>query len=204
MIESNYDEFICRVCGCEEYIKQCSFDYGNFSYHCKDCTVSFDIPVLFSLPKFKVYIRPFKQDGNKLEFRGKIPTKLKTNTDTGFDLYSVQESIINPGEVIKFETNITIIFPKGYGAEVRPRSGFSSQNKIIVINSPGTVDNEYIGDISVPLMNIGKEPYIVKQGERIAQLVIEKVINVKFEEIYDISNINTKRNEDGFNSSGKF
>ena len=201
MIENN---FICRICGSKKYTQTLSFDSGNLKYSCSNCSVCFDNPEQFSLPVFKCFIRPFKNNENILEYRGKIPTKLTTETDTGFDLYAVNEYTIQPNELVKFETNLTIIFPFGYGAEIRPRSGLSSKHKLLIINSPGTIDNEYTGDISVPILNLNTEPYTIKQGERIAQIVFESILNVKLEQIFDISDILTIRGENGFNSSGKF
>ena len=124
-----------------------------------------------------------------------IPTRA-TIGSVGFDLYAnfgdndngpnfVNYDIIYPGGILLVKTGIVIELPKYHEAQIRPRSGLAIKYGITVINSPGTIDIDYRGDISIPLINHGAEIFIVNQGMKIAQMVISKTIefeNYEFEE----------------------
>ena len=120
--------------------------------------------------------------------------------DAGLDLFSVEEQIIPPGETRLIKTGISIELPSGTEGQVRPRSGLALKNQITVLNTPGTVDEGYRGEVGVILINHGKNPFEVVKGMKIAQLVIKPVLRVDVEEVEELSN--TKRGSGGFGSTG--
>lgn len=109
--------------------------------------------------------------------------------------------MLQKGERALIHTGVRVALPVGYEAQVRPRSGLALKHGIILPNSPGTIDADYRGEIGVILMNLGDEPYEVKCGDRIAQMVVAPVCQVKFEEADELDE--TARGEGGFGSSGK-
>ncbi|ADQ40905.1 deoxyuridine 5'-triphosphate nucleotidohydrolase Dut [Caldicellulosiruptor acetigenus I77R1B] len=131
-----------------------------------------------------------------------LPTYISSGA-AGMDLFACveEEEIINPGEIKLIRTGLYIELPEGYEAQVRPRSGLALKHGITVLNSPGTIDSDYRGEIGVILINLGKEPFVVKRGDRIAQMVISKFERVeKIEETEELST--TSRADRGFGSSG--
>ena len=94
-----------------------------------------------------------------------------------------------------------IELPTGYEAQIRPRSGLAAKHHIIVTNAPGTVDANYRGEVKVILYNLGREPFVIQRGDRIAQMVICKLPEIKLVEATELSE--TDRNKNGFGSSGK-
>ncbi|GAA4074360.1 MAG TPA: dUTP diphosphatase [Bacilli bacterium] len=121
--------------------------------------------------------------------------------DAGLDLYSVEEKIIKPGETALVATGLQIELPKGTEAQIRPRSGLALKHSITVLNSPGTIDEGYRGEIKVILINHGKEDFKVDKDMRIAQMVIASVLTVDLVQADELSE--TERDEGGFGSSGK-
>ncbi|WP_432400659.1 dUTP diphosphatase [Wukongibacter sp. M2B1] len=121
-------------------------------------------------------------------------------TDAGMDLYSIEEKIINPGESTLIKTGIVIELPKNTEAQVRPRSGLALKSSITVLNTPGTIDEGYRGEIKIILINHGKSPFQVEKHMRIAQMVIKNVVRVKINEVQEVSE--SDRNKDGFGSTG--
>lgn len=120
--------------------------------------------------------------------------------DAGLDLYSVEEKIIENGSSALIKTGIKIELPEGTEAQVRPRSGLALKNAITVLNSPGTIDEGYRGEVGVILINHGKEIFKVEKGMKIAQMVIQKVVKAEIVEVEDLSD--TSRSEGGFGSTG--
>ena len=108
--------------------------------------------------------------------------------------------IINPGEKALVSTGLSISIPVGYEVQIRPRSGLAAKKSITVLNSPGTIDADYRGEIKVILINLGKEKFVVKNGERIAQMVVCPVIQASLDEVKELSD--TARGVDGFGSTG--
>ena len=108
--------------------------------------------------------------------------------------------IINPGGRALIPTGLHIALPVGYEAQVRPRSGLALKNGITVLNTPGTIDSDYRGDIGVILINHGLEPFYVMRGDRIAQLVINKIEQVDFVQVDELNE--TNRGTGGFGSTG--
>ena len=121
--------------------------------------------------------------------------------DAGLDLYSVEEVKINPSETALIKTGIKIELPPQTEAQVRPRSGLPLKHGITVLNSPGTIDEGYRGEVGVVLINHGKETFIVEKGMKIAQMVVKPVWYVEVDEVEELSE--TERAEGGFGSTGK-
>ena len=125
-----------------------------------------------------------------------------TEQSAGLDLRaSLNESItLQPGEHRLIPTGLKIALPEGTEAQVRPRSGLAYKHGITVLNSPGTIDADYRGDVGVILINHGKEPFVVENGERIAQLVIARYVQLQWKPTEDLSA--TDRGAGGFGSTG--
>ena len=120
--------------------------------------------------------------------------------DAGLDLRAVADAVLVPGAPQAVGTGLAIELPPGFEAQVRPRSGLALKHAITLPNSPGTVDPGYRGEIRVILLNLGREPYRIARGERIAQLVVARYERVEWEE-GELSD--TSRGEGGFGSSGR-
>lgn len=131
-----------------------------------------------------------------------LPT-YATKGSAGMDLRAnLQEDVvIAPGERKLISTGLKISLPVGYEAQIRPRSGLALKKGVTVLNSPGTVDSDYIGDIGVILINHGEESFTVSNGDRIAQMVIAKHETVEFEQVESLDE--TERGSGGFGSTGK-
>jgi dUTP pyrophosphatase len=109
--------------------------------------------------------------------------------------------ILPPGKHAVVPTGLTIALPAGYEAQVRPRSGLAARHGVTVLNSPGTVDADYRGEINVLLINHGAAPFPIKRGERIAQMVIAPVVQAQLVEVASLSD--TDRGSGGFGSTGR-
>jgi dUTP pyrophosphatase len=120
--------------------------------------------------------------------------------DAGLDLFSIEEKIIESGSTSLIKTGIKIELPEGTEAQVRPRSGLALKHSITVLNSPGTIDEGYRGEVGVILINHSKELFKVEKGMKIAQMVIQRVVKAQIEEVSDLSD--TSRAEGGFGSTG--
>ena len=112
----------------------------------------------------------------------------------------VTELIIYPGGRALIPTGIKMALPVGFEAQVRPRSGLALKHGITVLNTPGTIDSDYRGDVGVVLINHGTEPFVVNQGDRIAQLVITQITQVQFVPVDELQE--TNRGTGGFGSTG--
>ena len=136
----------------------------------------------------------------KLEKDAVIPTYAKPG-DAGADLYSISELVLSPGERALVKTGIAIALPNGYVGLVHPRSGLGLKNGISVVNTPGTIDAGYRGEIGVVLINHDlHESFQVKKGDRIAQLVIQKVENANFKIVSQLPE--SERSAGGYGSTG--
>lgn len=120
--------------------------------------------------------------------------------DAGMDLSSVEEKVLLPGEFALIKTGIQIELPEGTEAQVRPRSGLALKNGITCLNSPGTIDAGYRGEVGVILINHSKVSFHIEKQMRIAQLVVQYVPQVFIEEVDELSD--SERGEQGFGSSG--
>lgn len=122
-------------------------------------------------------------------------------SDAGMDIRSVEELTILPGKRALVHTGLVMILPPNYEAQVRPRSGLALKKGITVLNTPGTIDSGYRGEVGVILINLGEEPFEIKKGDKIAQIVIAPVTQP--EEIVETDLIDeTDRGEGGFGSTG--
>ena len=135
-----------------------------------------------------------------------IETKLpsySTEHSSGLDIASasLKDIVLQSMETYAVPTNMVIEIPVGFEGQVRPRSGLAAKNNIGIINSPGTIDSDYRGELKILLTNFGKEPFTVKYGERIAQLVICRVEKAQIELSETLSE--TVRNTGGFGHTGK-
>ncbi|MCC3356480.1 dUTP diphosphatase [Bacillus sp. REN16] len=120
--------------------------------------------------------------------------------DAGLDLFSAEEKVIKPGDAELVKTGIKIELPAGTEAQVRPRSGLALKHSVTVLNSPGTIDEGYRGEIGVILINHGKENFVVEKHMRIAQMVIAEVAQVNLLQVEEVTA--SERGEGGFGSSG--
>ena len=119
----------------------------------------------------------------------------------GFDLHSVEEYVLKPNERKLIKTGLAFEIEEGYEVQIRPRSGLAFKHGITVLNTPGTIDADYRGEIMVLLINLGENDFEIKKGERIAQAVIAPVIQAEFVEVDELSI--TKRGKGGFGSTGR-
>ena len=138
----------------------------------------------------------------KLNENAIIP-KYETQGASGLDLKACLEKkiIIKPGEKYLIPTGIALSIPKRYEVQIRPRSGLAFKNSITVLNTPGTIDADYRGEVKVLLINHGKVLFEVTHGLRIAQMVPCPIIKIDLEEVKDLDK--TMRGEGGFGSTGK-
>ena len=120
---------------------------------------------------------------------------------SGADLKSKEDGILKSGERRLVKTGVFIELPAGYEAQVRPRSGLALKHGITMLNSPGTIDSDYRGEIGVIMINHGSEPFVYKKGDRIAQLVISKYSREEFKNTLSLTE--TVRGAGGFGHTGK-
>ena len=122
--------------------------------------------------------------------------------DAGFDLHSRIDLTLEPGERAVIPTGIGVAIPRGYAGLVLPRSGLAARYGITMVNAPGLIDSGYRGEVAVILLNTDKyESFPIKHGDRIAQMVIQKIEEVSFKQMPELDD--TKRGAGGFGSTGK-
>ncbi len=124
-----------------------------------------------------------------------------TDGAAGLDVVAAEELILEPGQRHPVATGFAIAIPEGYEVQVRPRSGLALKHGITCLNTPGTIDHDYRGEVKVILANLGSEPFEVKRGERIAQLVPAAVTKARFSEVAELGE--TDRGAGGFGSTGR-
>jgi dUTP pyrophosphatase len=124
-----------------------------------------------------------------------------TSGAAGMDLRSVETLTLKPGARALVATGIAIALPDHHEAQVRPRSGLAIKHGITVLNSPGTIDADYRGEIKVPLINLGTEDFVIARGDRIAQMVVAPVTTAELLEVEALDE--TARGAGGFGSSGR-
>ncbi len=126
-----------------------------------------------------------------------------TPGSAGVDLRAaVNEPLtIQPGRIALVPTGIAMAIPRGFEGQIRPRSGLATKHGISLINAPGTVDSDFRGEMRCSLINLGPEPYTVRRGDRIAQMIIAPVFQARFEEVEELPE--TERGEGGWGSTGK-
>ena len=126
-----------------------------------------------------------------------------TEGSSGMDVRAaIENSLVIPiGKVALIPTNLSVEIPIGFEIQVRPRSGLAAKNGIGVLNSPGTIDSDYRGEVKIILFNFGSEDFVINRGDRIAQLIIAEVIQAKIVESDNLNN--SDRGEGGFGHTGK-
>lgn len=126
-----------------------------------------------------------------------------TSHSAGMDLYADldDELVLSPGERSLVRTGIAIALPDGYEAQIRPRSGLALKHGISLVNSPGTIDSDYRGEIGIILINHGDAPFVIQPGERVAQMVIARFARVVWQEENELES--SIRGEGGFGHTGR-
>lgn len=142
----------------------------------------------------------------RLEHNNDLPLPAyETAGSAGMDLRAaVPEDaplVLQPGERALVPTGLAIELPGGHEGQVRPRSGLAIKHGITLINSPGTIDEDYRGEVQVPLVNLGQKTFTIERGMRIAQMIVAPVIQVEIEAVADLSD--SVRGTGGFGSTGK-
>ena len=132
----------------------------------------------------------------------KLPT-YKTAGSSGMDLvaYIKNKITINPGKTAMVPTGIAVAVPKNYEIQIRPRSGLAAKKSISVLNTPGTIDSDYRGEIKIILINLSKKSFVIKSGDRVAQMILCPVAKGKLREVKNLPK--TVRDKGGFGSTGK-
>ncbi len=114
---------------------------------------------------------------------------------------AVRETVVlKPGEIRLVPTGLVVCLPQGYEGQIRPRSGLALKHGIGMVNSPGTIDSDYRGEIGLIMINWGQEPFVIRRGDRIAQMIITEVYRAELVEVDDLDG--TKRGKGGFGHSG--
>ncbi|MDX5366625.1 MAG: dUTP diphosphatase [Alphaproteobacteria bacterium] len=130
--------------------------------------------------------------------------RYETSGAAGMDLIAAlgegEAMVLQPGERALVPTGLAIALPAGFEAQVRPRSGLAAKNGVTVLNSPGTIDCDYRGEVKVILLNHGREPFTIERGTRIAQMVVAPVTQAMFREVESLDE--TARGAGGFGSTG--
>ena len=138
----------------------------------------------------------------KLDPSVQLPS-YKTNGASGMDLMAFIEKPINlePGKSCLVPTGLSVAFSQEYEIQIRPRSGLAAKNNISVLNTPGTIDSDYRGEIKIILFNHGNDNFIINNNDRIAQMILTPIIKMEFEEANELPE--SIRGEGGFGSTGK-
>lgn len=150
------------------------------------------------IEEIKVKFKRISQEFNNIP----LPS-YSTPGSAGMDIRAaLKEPIkLKPTEVEMISTNLSVELPEGFEIQVRPRSGLAAKHGIGILNSPGTIDSDYRGEVKIILINFGKEDFIIQPGDRIAQIILSKVYKARLEETEELNN--SKRGEGGFGHSGK-
>ncbi|HEX8911660.1 MAG TPA: dUTP diphosphatase [Humisphaera sp.] len=130
-----------------------------------------------------------------------LPVRM-TDEAAGLDLRAAVPSpvTLNPGDISVVPCGFAMAIPKGYEAQVRPRSGLASRHGVTLVNSPGTIDSDYRGEVMVPLVNHGRQPFVVDRGMRVAQMLVLPVPPVRLVEVDELDD--TGRGTGGFGHTG--
>ena len=142
---------------------------------------------------------PISVQVQRVSENAKIPVQAHED-DSGYDICSIEDVALDPLERKLVKTGLRLAIPKGYEAQVRPRSGLALKNGISIVNAPGTIDAGYRGDLGVILINLGRERVSLARGEKIAQLVFQKVEAAALSEVPKLDE--SKRGAGGFGSTG--
>ena len=148
------------------------------------------------MEQVKIFIKRLKKD------RPAPLPRYMTEGSSGMDLFACldKDMTLEPGERKLIPTGISVAIPSGFEGQIRPRSGLAIQRGIGIVNGPGTIDSDYRGEIGILLINFGHQPFTIRNGERIAQMVISQVSRANLEEVDDLPP--TRRQEGGFGHTG--
>jgi len=149
------------------------------------------------MDRIKVYIKK-TSSGEGLPLPGYM-----TGGSAGMDLYAAvaEVEVLKPGEIKLIPTGLSIALPDGYEAQIRPRSGLALKYGITMVNTPGTIDADYRGEIGLIMVNLGQALFEIRRGDRVAQMVINRVTRAELVEVKDLDE--TDRSSGGFGSTGK-
>jgi dUTP pyrophosphatase len=139
----------------------------------------------------------------RLEDNEELPLpSYRSENSSGMDIRaSVKDPVLlKPGEIRLIPTGLAVSVPTGYEAQIRPRSGLALRHGISMVNSPGTIDSDYRGEIGIILINHGAEPFTIRRGDRIAQMIISKVYHAELVEVDELDH--TARGQGGFGHTG--
>ena len=130
-----------------------------------------------------------------------LPRYMSPNA-AGMDIHAAvkEETILNPGAIKLISTGVSVALPPGFEAQIRPRSGLAIKHGVSLLNTPGTIDADYRGEVGIILINLGEHPFVIKRGDRIAQMIINKVYHAHLELSQDLCT--TERNDGGFGHTG--
>ena len=130
-----------------------------------------------------------------------LPRYMSPNA-AGMDIHAAVagETTLQPGSIALISTGFSVALPPGFEAQIRPRSGLAIQHGVSILNTPGTIDADYRGEVRIILINLGDKPFVVKRGDRIAQMIVNKVYQAHLELSQDLCP--TQRNDGGFGHTG--
>ena len=127
-----------------------------------------------------------------------------TNDAAGFDIAAAEDMTLAPGSIAAVATGFALAIPSGFEGQVRPRSGLAAKHGVTVLNAPGTIDEDYRGEVQVLLVNLGQVAHVIQPGDRIAQLVIAPVLRISVTEVQDGAALGAStRGQGGFGSTGR-
>jgi dUTP pyrophosphatase len=144
-------------------------------------------------------VMPIRLKVKRISDAARLPSYSQPG-DAGLDLYAIEPVVLPPGQSALVRTGIAVELPSGHEAQIRPRSGLALKHGITVLNSPGTIDQGYRGEIGVILINHGCQPFRIEPGAKIAQMVAQAFTTVEVEEVGDLAD--TQRGVGGFGSTG--
>ncbi len=126
----------------------------------------------------------------------------QSESASGMDVAAavIAEQVVMPGQIVLIPSGFAVAVPAGYELQIRPRSGLAIRHGITIINSPGTIDADYRGEVCIGLINLGTRPYTIRRGDRIAQMVLSPVIRMKLDRVGELDQ--TKRAAGGFGHTG--
>ncbi len=179
-------------------ISACTLKWYRFAAY------SFDCRIVYIARKFLFFMEGLIVEVLRLAHAKDLALpRYQTELSAGVDVHAAIENelVLGAGEWKAVPTGLCVAIPPGYEAQVRPRSGLALKHGVSMVNTPGTIDADFRGEINIILINHGKNPFVVKRGERIAQIVFNKVETAQFVEKEKLSD--TARGKGGFGSTGK-
>lgn len=153
-----------------------------------------------AIPDIPINIR-FRRIRPELDTDILLP-RYMTPQSSGLDIHAAvrDKILIDPGAIFVVPTGFAIAIPPGFEIQIRPRSGLAARHGIGMVNSPGTIDADYRGEVFIPLINFSREPFTLGRGDRVAQMILQKIYRVKFTIVEELDE--TGRNRGGFGHTG--